>query len=157
MNGHEDAEPPEVRCGDRWSGAALGLLAAYVVLEALRLSFGTVSEPGAGFFPLLLATALFGLAAAITITARARGPGIRFAREARDVAALIGSLLVVAIFIDRLGFVLCAAAAMLLLLRTVARLSWPRSTAFAVAGALVVFALFTGLGVPLPKGLLLPL
>ncbi len=157
MNRDQDAEPPEIRGGDRWSGAALALLATYVAFEAFQLPFGTVSQPGPGFFPVLLAVVLFVLAAAIMITARAPGPVIRFAREARDVAALAGALLVVAVFMDRLGFIVCATAAMLLLLRAVARLSWPASAALAAGGALVVFALFTTLGVPLPKGLLLPL
>lgn len=143
--------------GDRWSGLTVLAVAVYVAVEAGRLSFGTVNAPGPGFFPLLLSIALAGIAIGITgLSLAAFGPPmtVHFDKDAYRAILAFAAICATALVVERLGFVACAAVVMTVLLRWISKLSWASALLVAVAGVAAVYAVFTRLGVPLPKGLM---
>jgi hypothetical protein len=52
---------------EAWSAGALALLAVFTLLESLRLDIGSATQPGPGFFPLVLSAALCAVAAALLL------------------------------------------------------------------------------------------
>ena len=57
------------------SSAALGLLALFALIASARLDIGSVTQPGPGFFPLVLSAALVLVALALLVTAWRSGAG----------------------------------------------------------------------------------
>jgi tripartite tricarboxylate transporter TctB family protein len=130
----------------------LGLAA---LTEAWGLSFGTVRQPGSGFYPTLVCLALivFGV-----LSLGAEGPASSSsAAEARGHARVwlvVGAVAAYVWALVPVGFVLCTAALLLLLLRVTGRILRLTSVAAAALGAVACYVLFTRLGMPLPAGLL---
>lgn len=128
----------------------LGLAA---LTEASGLSFGTLREPGSGFYPtlvcvLLIAFGALSLAAPAPDSSAAEPGGhARVWLVVAAVAAYVWALI-------PLGFLLCTVALLLLLLRGIGGVSWLASAAGAGLGSAACYALFTRLGMPLPAGLL---
>jgi putative tricarboxylic transport membrane protein len=147
---------------DALSGLALLLLAAFAWWMARQLPFGTLHQPGAGFFPKSLAVLAGALAAVLAIRgAAAEAPSVRslwperagLARVLVMLAVLLGYLTV----LERLGYLLSTAGLFLVLLRWVGRRSWPMTgavTLLAAAGSYLLFARW--LMVSLPAGLWAP-
>jgi putative tricarboxylic transport membrane protein len=129
----------------------LGLAALY---WASGLSFGSVRQPGSGFYPTLVSLALIAFAA----VAAARSAPLSH----RDVPAgghgrvwlVVAALAAYAWAVTPIGFLLCTAALLILLLRGVGRVAWWPSVAAAVIASAGCYAVFTRLGVPLPAGVL---
>jgi putative tricarboxylic transport membrane protein len=145
----------ELRHGDRWSGLVLVGLALYIVFEAARLRFGSVSMPGPGFFPLLLSIALVVLAVCVvgsSVAIFGLPKTIRFENGTSHAMFTFGAICAVAVVIEQLGFMICATALMIVLLRWISRLSWRVSVLTAMGSVSVVYAIFTRLGVPFPRG-----
>ena len=145
----------EIRHGDRWSGLILVGLALYIVFEAAHLPVGSVSMPGPGFFPLLLSVVLFVLAVCVVGSSVAIfGPPrtIQFENSTYHALFTFGAVCAVAIVIEQLGFMICTTALMIILLRWISRLSWRISVLTAMGSVSIVYAIFTKLGVPLPRG-----
>jgi putative tricarboxylic transport membrane protein len=141
--------------GRRLPAAALIGLGAAALYEASSLAFGTVRQPGSGFFPTLVSLALivFGamaLADAPEPPARAASAGTL--APAR-VWALIVALAVYAWAIVPLGFLLSTVALLLVLLRGIGLVGWRVSVALATVASLASYVLFTRLGM-LPAGVL---
>lgn len=145
----------EIRHGDRWSGLILVGLALYIVFEAAHLPVGSVSTPGPGFFPLLLSVVLFILAVCVVGSSIAIfGPPrtIHFENGTYYALSTFCAVCAVAIVIEQLGFMICTTALMIILLRWISRTSWPVSVLTAMGSVSIVYAIFTKLGVPLPRG-----
>ena len=143
-----------VRRGAIVAGAllAFGAAAAY---ESSRLPFGTVHNPGPGFFPWWTSLAL-GLLALIRlaqslISSRAglgEGPG-----RVAKVAALLMALAAYAYFLEPIGYALCTFLLLLFMLRVTDPQRWAVAfsmSAIASIGSYLLFAVW--LGVPLPPG-----
>ncbi len=134
---------------------AFGATAAY---ESAKLPFGTVHNPGPGFFPWWTSVVLALLALVLLVhalTSRSRtareGPG-RIAK----VAALLVVLGAYTFLLDPLGYPLCTFLLVLFMLRVTDRERWAVAlgvAAITAVGSYVVFALW--LSVPLPPGPLL--
>ena len=145
----------ELRYGDRWSGLVLVGLALYIVLEAARLPFGSVSMPGPGFFPLLLSIVLVALSVCVVWFSLAKfGPPITIQFENGTYHALLtfGAVCAIAVVLEEVGFLICATALMIILLKWIGRLSSRASVLTAIGSVSIVYAIFTELGVPLPRG-----
>ena len=135
-------------------------LAAFVLLEAGRLSFGSMRVPRTAFFPVILATLL--LILSLILLGRAlrgaptgRGPERIEAEGWYRIGATLATLVGFALALERLGFLLSTLLLMVLLLRAIESLSWPRVLAVALVTSLVAYALFGWLlGIPLPAGIL---
>ena len=131
----------------------VGLAALY---EALRLPFGSVQQPDSGFFPTLVALALivFSASAAADAAPASEGTPAANANGQARIWTVVAALAAYAWAIAPVGFVLCTAALLVVLLRGIGRVSWPVSLAAAAIGSIACYALFTRLGLPLPAGVL---
>lgn len=139
----------------RFPAAALIGLALAALYEASGLSFGTVWQPGSGFYPTLVCIALLAFAAISLRTAPP--PSHSSEAEAGGQARVWLVVAALAAYVWALvpvGFLPCTAALLLLLLRGIGRVSWPASVAAAAIGSIACYALFTRLGMPLPAGVL---
>ena len=147
---------------DALSGFALLLVAVFAWAAAWPLPFGTLHQPGAGFFPKNLAVLVGVLAATLLVrgavvpAASARGlwPERRgLLRVALMLAALLGYVCI----LEPLGYVLTTAGLFVVLLRWVGRQSWPVTAAVAILAAGGSYLLFARwLLVSLPAGLWAP-
>ncbi len=128
---------------------------AAALYESLKLPFGTVHNPGPGFFPwwtsaVIVLFALILLVQVLTsrsTTAR-EGPG-RIAK----VAALLVVLAVYTFLLDPLGYPLCTFLLVLFMLRATDPQRWAVAlgmAAITAVGSYVLFAVW--LSVPLPLG-----
>ena len=112
----------------------VGLTGLYI---ATRLSFGTVHQPGSGFYPVLVCSLLtaFGV---LSLAAGDQGAPEREAASSSGDARIwmvVGALAVYTWALPSIGFVLCTSALLLLILRAVGRVSWSGSAMIAVLGS----------------------
>ena len=128
---------------------------AAATFESAKLPFGTVHNPGQGFFPLwisavILVLALLLLVQALTSRSSAarEGPG-RIAK----VAVLLVVLALYTFLLDPLGYPLCTFLLVLFMLRATDPQRWAVALGMALitaVGSYIVFAVW--LSVPLPRG-----
>lgn len=144
------------RRGEAASAIALGAVGAFFAWHGSRLSFGTLAEPGPGFFPLMLGVVLIACAAALLWRRRAISAttmGTEFAH--RDVVIAYLVLLAVPLGFERLGAGVTLAAFVALLLMALDRMAWWRAALGAIVGVSVLWYVFKHLlGVQLPRGIL---
>ncbi|HEU4366862.1 MAG TPA: tripartite tricarboxylate transporter TctB family protein [Methylomirabilota bacterium] len=138
----------------RAAGGVLVFAGVIALWEARRFPVGTLARPGPGYLPIVLALILVALG--VAMLARG-GASVRLAAmgwgESRHALAILAACVFVSLALERIGWRLTVALALLFLFRVVER----RSTVFAVALTLVIalgsFWLFsTLLRVPLPRG-----
>jgi len=143
--------------GDRLSGAALLLCSLYIGYEAFQLPFGTVRQPDSGFFPLLIALALF-CSSGLILLGTLRRQGVRDPLQPWDgtgrVLIVVGALVVYALVLNRLGYLVATCLIMILLLRGLEGLRWGATLGVAVPAVVASYGTFRWLGVPLPQGIL---
>jgi putative tricarboxylic transport membrane protein len=131
-----------------------GAAAAY---ESAKLPFGTVHNPGQGFFPWWTSVIIILLALILLVRAlrlRSSATQEKSGRIAR-VAALLVVLAAYSFLLDPLGYPLCTFLLVLFMLRATDPQRWTVALGMALitaVGSYIVFAV--GLGVPLPPGLL---
>ena len=128
----------------------VGLAALY---EASSLAFGTLRQPGSGFYPTLVSIALIllgGLALGDKRPPR-REPGASGAHT--RVWLVVFALAVYAWALVPVGFILCTVALLVLLLR-LGQVSWVASATVAGVGAIGCYGAFMQLGLALPAGVL---
>jgi hypothetical protein len=140
----------------------LGLALAIAVCRgALAMPMGTVASPGAGFLPFWAGVVLGTLSLALIVSA-ALAPGSERAPEEAPVARrrvkwMLAALGAYALALPHLG---CPVTTLLLLgalVKVLGQRGWTAAAAFslvATAGSYALFALW--LGVPLPRGSLIP-
>ena len=135
-------------------------LAAFVLLEAGKLSFGSMRVPRTAFFPVILATLLLMLSLILLGQALRGAPTGRGSERIEvegwfRIGATLVTLIGFALALERLGFLLSTLLLMVLLLRAIESLEWHKVFAVALATSLVAYALFGWLlGIPLPAGIL---
>ena len=129
-----------------------GAAAAY---ESTKLPFGTVHNPGQGFFPWWTSVLIILLAMILLIRALKLGSSAareKFGRIPR-VLALLVVLAAYSFLLDPLGYPLCTFLLVLFMLRATDPQRWTIAlgmAALTAVGSYVVFAIW--LGVPLPRG-----
>lgn len=129
-----------------------GAAAAY---ESTKLPFGTVHNPGQGFFPWWTSVLIILLAMILLIRALKLGSSAareKFGRIPR-VLALLVVLAAYSFLLDPLGYPLCTFLLVLFMLRATDPQRWTVAlgmAALTAVGSYVVFAIW--LGVPLPRG-----
>jgi hypothetical protein len=147
---------------DALSGIVLLLLAAFAWMAARGLAFGSLHQPGPGFFPQSLALLTGALAAVLVVRgAAAEAPSMPAMWPDRvgttRVAILLAGLVGYVIALEPAGYLLATAGLLLVLLRWVGRRPWPETagvTLLAAAGSYLLFARW--LMVSLPAGLFAP-
>jgi hypothetical protein len=154
-----DSAAPSGSGGQRWAAGVLTAFGIVAVVGASQLPFGSVTRPGAGFFPLCLATALTlvsagvllanlgGRAAEGAVSPPSRPGGL--ARAATTLAALVGY----ALALETLGFGASTFLLVTFLFRAIEPRRWPVALAGAAITAVGCHVLFRiWLGVRLPAG-----
>jgi hypothetical protein len=157
MNAGEP-RPPFWARGEALGGAALLALAVFAGVSGWHLPFGTLRQPGAGFFPFALTVLLAVFALAILVRGAIRAaPDLRAEwrdpRARRRLAVMAASLLGYVAVVDAVGFVLATFMLVVAMARPVGGRSWPLSLAFAAGTAACAWLLFVRLlRVNLPVG-----
>jgi Tripartite tricarboxylate transporter TctB family len=139
---------------DRVAGAALVVVALFVLWEIRRLPLGTVQNPGPAYVPLVLAVLLLVLGALLA-GLRTRAERLRAVgwREARQASAILTTGAFAAWGLERIGYRLTIIVVLVFLLAAVERRGILLTAAVAVALASGSYFLFnTVLKVPLPRG-----
>ncbi len=140
---------------DRISGAVLCTAGAFFLHASSHLPFGTLSAPDSGFFPRSLATAL--LLAGIVILLRAFNASpamLDFSKRSWGVAMAIAMLFLYGALLERLGFLICTAAVLFVLMKFYGGLGWKLSALIAIPSVVATYLGFLELGVALPAGIL---
>jgi len=147
---------------DPLAGLALLLLALFAWLAAGPLPFGTLHQPGPGFFPRSLAALTGAMSLLLLLRGLSTGaPDVRGLWPDRPGALRVLLLLLVLLAylaaLEPAGYLLATAGLFLVLLRWVGRRSWPQTagvTLLAAGGSYLLFARW--LMVSLPAGLFAP-
>jgi len=131
---------------------AFGAAAAF---ESARLPFGTIHNPGEGFFPWWASVTVVLLATILLIQGlNSRSTSARDeSRRLAKVIVLLVSLAAYTFLLDPLGYPICTFLLVLFMLRVLDPQRWRVALSIAVlaaAGSYVVFAVW--LSVPLPRG-----
>lgn len=139
---------------DRVSGAFLALLGLFIVWERRVLPLGSTSQPGPGYFPLLLALLLVVFGAILIV----QGGGAKKIRsiswsEAPHAAAILGCCLFIFLFLETIGYRLTMLAVLGFLFGVMERLKLWLACVLSFSFAFGTFWLFDSLlRVPLPRG-----
>lgn len=139
---------------DRVAGIALLLFAAAVMWEDRAFPLGTVTKPGPGYMPMLLAIILAAMASMV-IWAGGRSPAFASLgwSEWRHAVAILAGCAFTALALERIGYRLTVILLVGLLLWVVERKRPAVVVATALALSLGTFYVFsTLLRVPLPLG-----
>ncbi len=149
----QEREP--VRRGLRGQLHRIGPLAVLAVgvgalVGAVGLSIGSLTAPGPGLWPLIVALLLTGTALVLVVV----DDPADYERLTGGTARIVGGLAGLAVFVvafEAIGFLLPAFLMLLLWLRVFGRESWGWSLGLAVVGSAGMWLLFdTALGVPFP-------
>jgi hypothetical protein len=141
--------------GGKIFGAALVAVGVFALYKAASLPLGNLREPDSGFFPVVVTITLT-VFAALSLwdrnseadTAQAEPGGLaRVWILAALLAAYAGLLPLV-------GFLLCTAVLLGVLLRGLGQVNWRSTIFYAGGGTIGCYFLFSWLGLPLPSGLL---
>jgi len=142
------------------SAVTLLALALAVLFEASKLTFGTLSSPQAGFFPLILAIflAIFSLvlmAQAIGGTKEESGASRGGSAIWKRIALAVGALVVFGVLFESLGYVISTFLFIAFLLRAVEQQKWSLVVVVAFFTSLATYLVFgLLLNTPLPRGIL---
>ena len=147
---------------DVTGGAALLALAALAWVAGRGLPLGALSQPGAGFFPRILALLLAGLSLVLLVRGLAR-PGAAFTEPWEDrstrrrLLLMTGTLVFYVAAVGTLGYLVTTAALFVVMVRWVGGRGWAHALAVAALGSAGSWYLFGRLlRVNLPAGALLP-
>ncbi len=139
---------------DRLSGGILVLLGLFVVWERRVLPLGNHSQPGPGYFPLLLAVLLIILGTLLALRGGLSNPFRSLSwSEAPHAMAIIGCSVFATLFMERIGYRVTMLVIMGFLFGVMERLRLWQTLTLAFGFSLGTFYLFdTLLRVPLPRG-----
>lgn len=131
------------------------LMGSAAAWQSWQLGLKGPSGPESGLFPFIASCsiAILGLALMLIRTTRARNPQWPDRRGGLRALGVASGIALIALGMDRVGFIVSAAVAMPVLLRTIDRVSWIETfvlTATSVAAVVLVFGHL--LGMPLPRG-----
>jgi putative tricarboxylic transport membrane protein len=127
-----------------------------VIIWAFRLQVGTLLRPLAGFFPLLVGSALIALSLVLLFRGWiGQGPAPRPYGVWQRPVIMLAALAVYAVLLEPLGYVLSTVFIAAVTLRILRVISWKMIILSSVILSVSVYVLFTRLlGVELPAGIL---
>ena len=145
---------------DLWGSIFWILFSLGVMKLTACLPFGSLHEPGPGFFPLLLSFVILGLSLSLLVRTVIKGRiqlggiGSPLVKSLVRISPVLLLLSLYAIFIDTLGFLTVTFLLIFLLLEVTYRQKWWVSLVTALAGSLGSYLIFqVWLQSQLPKGL----
>jgi hypothetical protein len=139
------------------------LFSAVMTQQAFRLPMGEMRDPGAGFFPLMIAlvTGLLSILALVQALKGGKGPPEATAEVATErfrwwnIAVILAALVVYALTLTTVGFLINTFWFMLLLIKVIEPQSWTKSLVAAVITAVASELFFNVLlTAQIPKGIL---
>lgn len=129
---------------------------ALYLVQAARLPLGSVEQPGAGLFPLLVGAFLLAASAAHLLQDLRRSPGtplLPSAETGRRVMGVVAALGAFCLLLPWLGYGVTALGLLLAILRLFGLARWGMTAAVALVATVASYYLFAVvLGVPLPAG-----
>jgi len=137
---------------------ALAFLAgsALYLVQAARLPLGSVEQPGAGLFPILVGAFLLAVSAAHLLQDLRRSSGTQPlppAGTGRRVMGVVAALGAFCLLLPWLGYAVAALGLLLAILRLFGLARWGMTAAVALVATVASYYLFAVvLGVPLPAG-----
>jgi hypothetical protein len=139
---------------DRVAGLALALFGGYVLWESRRLPLGSLSNPGPGYMPVVLALALVGFALLVAaLGERATSIGALGWQESRRALAVLAACAFTALALERLGYRITMTLVLVFVVGVLERKGPVATAVFALGLALGTYLLFdTFLRVQLPRG-----
>jgi len=142
----------KARNADLWSGLALAVVAAYIIVHAPGWDYMGPDGPGAGFFPLWYGIAMLLLSAALVVSSMLRAQPDAVDWRGAGRAAAVAAALAAAVALFKLaGFAIGFAALAFFIVSVMYRRPWPLAAAVAAGLAGGVYLLFPVLlGVNLP-------
>lgn len=140
-------------------GAGGLLFSAGYLGMATQLPFGEIARPGAGVFPILVGAMLAFTSLATLWEGWHTNIGERVelpaGQDRKRLLALIGSLLLYILVLPWLGQILSSTLFLMLLMRVLSEVGWPRVIAYSLAISTSLYAVFVLLlNVPMPRGIL---
>jgi hypothetical protein len=141
---------------DHVSGLTFIGIGVLIIVLSGDLSFGSLSFPGSGFLPIILASLLMILGGALVLRARESEPlsSIQW-DDLRHAGPVIAISALATVAYTHLGFVITFTAMMLALLGLVERRSVLRALFYSACVTAVTFVVFShALKAPLPTGVL---
>ncbi len=147
---------------DQWSGIFLCIIAALICWGSTLLPYGSIHNPGPGFFPLWLGIILAGMSIGLTLQTTWQKEGAKILRDILaekirwgKVFLVILSLILYGALMDTIGFVLITFLLMAFLLRSIEPQPWKIAIGWALAGSLGSYLIFeVWMKLRLPKGFL---
>lgn len=144
------------KMNDAWAALCFFAIGLAVIVEAIFLDVGTVTEPRAGFFPLLsgIALAVFSANLFLRVWRTRHSEAWQFGYVWGPVLMIAGSTLYTIIF-NVAGYTLSTIFLSILVLRMLEIRSWRTTILVSIFVSLGSYILFDGiLGVDMPAGLL---
>ena len=151
-----------MKMADQWSGVFLLIVAAVMCWASALLPYGSIRNPGPGFYPLWLGIILGGMAMGLILQTTWQKEGARVLRDilmekirwGKIVLVLI-SLILYAFLLDTVGFLIMTFLLLAFLLRAIETQSWKIVIGWAFLGASASYLVFeVWMRLRLPKGIL---
>lgn len=144
------------RVNDVIASLFLVLVGVAVIIEANKLTIGTIKNPGAGFFPFLGGCCLIVLCLILLVQAlRGRSLGVKAFGDLLRPALLVIGFVVYTLIFDLAGYVISTIILSAVVLRILDTKSWwvvAGVSIFIAVGTYILFDRF--LQTPLPAGIL---
>ncbi len=145
---------------DQWSSGFWLVCGIAIGITSIRYGIGTLREPQTGFVPFLAGLAIFGFASlGLLVSTIRQREGIRWKSPMPQGAKwgklllTMGSLFAYALLLSPLGFTVCTAIFVTLLLRLGKLRRWPVAITGGIVTALSTYGIFGSLlNVQFPKG-----
>jgi hypothetical protein len=149
-----------MRKADQWSGILLFIFSALIFWGAIPMPYGTLHNPGPGFFPLWLGIILGAMAIGLILKVTWQKEGAKMLREILEEKIRLGKVLsiLIALFLygyllDPLGFPIVTSIFMVF--RFIDPLPWKSVIAWALIGCMRTYLIFeVWMKLRLPKGFL---
>lgn len=150
-----------LRNAQMWGGLVWLAFGVFIAYQGYELGLGEAREPGSGFAIFWLGLLAAGFSLSIIVSALREGSedlatlwrGTRWPK----VLLIIALLLIFGFFFDRIGFIVCSLALLLVLMRVVDPVPWPTALIVSFVGTFSVwYVLNKLLLIQLPVGLLAP-
>lgn len=142
---------------DRLAGFAFAIFSLGIAFEAGKLPLGTMTSPGPGFYPLLLASLLLPLSIALVVSTFYRFPQSDEAvgpetdgRHVWPLVATVSALVMFVILLPLAGLAAAASILLAILLRT-GGMNWIRVAVVSLAIAVGTELACRAMKIPLPE------
>jgi putative tricarboxylic transport membrane protein len=133
----------EMHKGEVIFAVAFFCMGIFAVIESLSMPLGQFNTPGPGIYPLILGALLLVVSLILgftNISGRSNTDIVRVGHG--NIWAVLITLILVAVLLERIGFILTVTTFLLFLLKKLSDMGWVRCIALAFGGAIGAFLFF---------------